>query len=319
MRDDNQGRDNSRSGKPITIGNILWPLALSAYAIFRLTRPVPMPILSTVWYYVLAIIGGLLSIAALFGRKLPGPSQSAEQIDNLNSKIYAEVKHERRRVDENTIAEYRLDPGFYNTATAALQALRFSKVADYVDCHLEKSAPWMRSVLRAFLSSDGTVMGAVYNVRLLSWYRVVQLIGVISRDMRTTEFETELSDGSFVSTSNATDAGKTSEFPGLSRKFFSKSTLPSELYANHREHIREIIFERPGVTLLVLRSFEDLCAAQDRQNQLKSRHRNSANFDMAAEIAKVVGKPLTAEQQEMAQQAADLHAQRTNMNANQEE
>lgn len=316
MSEDSQNRDNNCSGKPITIGNILWPLALSAYAIFRLTRPVPMPILSTVWYYVLAIIGGLLSIAALFGRKLPNPSQSAQQIDNSNRKIYAEVKHERRRVDENTIAEYRLDPGFYNTATAALQALRFSKVADYVDCHLEKSAPWMRSVLRAFLSSDGTVVGLVYNIRFLSWYRGLQLIGVISRDMRTTEFETELSDGSFVSTSNATDAGKTSEFPGLSRKFFPKSTPPSELYANHREHIREIVSERPGITPLVLRSFEDLCAASDRQNDLKSRHRNSPDFDPAAEIAKIAGKPLTAEQQEMARQAADLHAQRTNVNAN---
>lgn len=275
-----------------------------------------MGVVATVWYYALAVIGGLLSIAALLARKRPGITDAAENVDNLYGKLYADVKHERRLVDESLIVEYGLDPNFYTTTTTALQALGFRRMADYVNCHLEKAAPWSKVVTRAFLSADGTVIGFVYNVRFDSSHGGSQTANTESPDFRTTEFETELSDGTFVQTSNATSAGKTLEIPGISRRFFPRTLPPGDLLANHHQHLLVTApFRQVGVAPLVLKSFDDLCEASDRRNQLKSRHRNSADFDMVAEIAKVAGKPLTVEQQEMARQAADLHAQRTSSSA----
>ena len=65
-------------------------------------------------------------------------------------------------------------------------------------------------------------------------HRVMQFIGLHARDLRIVEFESELSDGSFVTTSNCTEAAKVSEFPGISRQFLWKSVTPAELYAAQR-------------------------------------------------------------------------------------
>jgi hypothetical protein len=308
MTEDN--RDQNKPATKITLGNLLWPLAICAYAIFRVTRPGHLSMLSIVWYWTLAIFGALLAGAACLGRSLSSPTEAGKKIDDLHRDIYADVPHLRRQVGEQTIAEYKLDQRFFRRTTELLQALYFTKVADYVDTHLEQTVLWSRAVLRAFLSSDGAVMAAVYDMRVTGWYRVLQWMGVISRDFRTKEFESELSDGSFVCTSDGGDAGKTLEFPGISRRFLPKATTPAELFAAHQDHVREMLSQHPGVTVVILRSFDDLCAAQDRQNRMKSRHRNSSDFDPAANIASVNGKSLTPAQEEMAQEAAKAHAQR---------
>ena len=149
------------------------------------------------------------------------------------------------------------------------------------------------------------------------WHRVMQFIGLHARDLRIVEFESELSDGSFVTTSNCTEAAKVSEFPGISRQFLWKSVTPAELYAAHRAHLQRVLSEKPGILPYSFKSFDDLCAAQDRLDQLKSRHRNSLAFDPAADIARINGKPLTPDQQAMAEEAAEIHARRIREDARQ--
>ncbi len=318
MEDDHQKNGNER--KPagqLKLSNALWPWAISGYAIYQLVSPGHLSMSLIVWNCLILVAGLLMALAVVAGKAMAGPEGAAKGIDNVYRDMYADVKHARRRVDETTIKAYRLDLGFYQRSTEALEELRFKRVADFVDVHLEESVKWSRAVIRCFLSIDGTAMAGVYDIHFYSWQRVMQWVGLLARDLRTVEFESELSDGSFVSTSNATGAEKASEFPGISRQFLSKNSTPAELYAAHCAHLQRVLSEKPGILPYSFKSFDELCAAQDRQNQLKSRHRNSLAFDPAADIARINGKPLTPDQQAMAEEAAEIHARRIREEARQ--
>jgi hypothetical protein len=76
--------------------------------------------------------------------------------------------------------------------------------------------------------------------------------------------------------------------------------------------VREELEQKGGrVTPVILRTFEDLCASQDRLQLLKSRHRNSAAFDAGAEVIRHGNGEMTPEQVELAEEVARLHRERT--------
>jgi hypothetical protein len=298
-------------GKPsLSLANLFWPLLLAAYSIYRLvlTRPLPLP--TMLWYGFIAVLSVLLVFAVLLGRAAGTPKEAAKSIDDMNRAVYAGV-HERRSTDESTITEYRLDLGFYRRSTEALENLGFRTLADYVDVTMERATPWAKAVIRSFLHVDGKVMAGVFDIRMSGWQRSLQVIGLMPRSLRAIDMETELSDGSFVTTSDAVQAGKTLEFPGISRRFLPAGTSPADLSVAHRDHLRDLLAQKTASVIpLVLRSFADLCASQDRLQLLKSSHRSSAAFDAAAQLARIAGRPLTDPQSEMAREVADLHAQR---------
>jgi hypothetical protein len=72
------------------------------------------------------------------------------------------------------------------------------------------------------------------------------------------------------------------------------------------------------VTAVVLRTYEELGASQDRLQLLKCGHRNSPAFDPAAEIALITDKPMTAGRQAMADEAVRLHRERMAKGSGQE-
>jgi hypothetical protein len=170
--------------------------------------------------------------------------------------------------------------------------------------------PWAKVVTRSFLSADGTVMGGVFDIRARGAMRFLQLISVLPRRLRAVEFETELSDGTFVTTSDAKQASKASEFTGISRQFLPQGTAPAKLFEAHQHHLRAQLDAKPDVTPMISHTAKDLWASQDRQQMIKSRHRNSAEYDPAENVARIVGKPLNELQRAAAEEAAALHAER---------
>jgi len=153
-------------------------------------------------------------------------------------------------------------------------------------------------------------MGAVFDVRTSGAVAASQLLGKTPRKLRAVDLETELSDGSFVTTSDATQAAKASEFTDISRVFLPQGTPPAQLLAAHREHLQQILAAKPGVSPVVVRSFDELRESQNRLHMLKSQHRSSPAYNLADQISRISGEPLNAAQQEMADEAAAMHSRR---------
>jgi hypothetical protein len=225
-----------------SIANALWPLGLTAYAIYRLTRG-SLSTTYVIWYVVMAVLGVIFAALAFLARAAGTPRQAAQQIDDMQRSLYAGA-HERRLVGDATIDEYRLDRAFYQRATDALTALRFRKLADYVDVEIEKACS--KAVIRSFLSADGQIMAGAFDLRMGGLARWLQLFGVLPRKLSAVDLETELTDGTFVTTSDAAQAAKASEFPGISRQFLAPGTPPAELLAAHQQHLQWIISQKPG-------------------------------------------------------------------------
>lgn len=295
------------SQQRVGIGSVLWPFSLVVLGVFRVVAHRH----GTVWDWVMIVVGGLFALLGLFAWRVGSPRRGAEKIDELNQQVYAGV-HQRRIVDESTIRAYGLDMEFYIRTTEELGHLGFRWLKDIVIVELEQNWMKCRSVIRTFLSSDGATMGGVYHARFGGFVGILSKIGVMPRKIQVTDLETELSDRTFVTTSDAPMAGKSSEFPGISRLFLPTRTSASELWEAHCEHVREELERREGrARPVILRTFEELCASQDRLQLLKSRHRNSPGFDAGAEVMRHGNAAVTPEQREMADEVARLHRERT--------
>jgi hypothetical protein len=299
--------DGGGSRQSVGIGSVLWPLSLVVLVVFRVVAHRH----ATAWDWVMIVVGGLFALLGLFAWRVGSPKRGAQKIDELNQQVYAGV-HQRRIVDESTIRAYGLDMAFYVQKSEELGQLGFRWLNDIVIVELEQTWMKCRSVIRTFLSGDGTTMVGVYHARFGGFVGLLSKIGVMPRKIQVTDLETELSDRTFVTTSDAPMAGKSSEFPGISRSFLPAGTSTSDLWTAHCEHVREELEQKGGrVTPVILRTFEDLCASQDRLQLLKSRHRNSAAFDAGAEVIRHGNGEMTPEQVELAEEVARLHRERT--------
>jgi hypothetical protein len=288
-------------------GSILLDVAILAWCSYRLWQG------TSGWgWKVLFIVVIVISGLSLFGKLMrrgvgagEDDRSTAENIHNLQKGMYA-GPHEYRDADD---AELRgLDPAFYERTTVALRQLGFRVVGQIVDVTAERVTPWARGVVRCLLDTGGTVTAGVYNVKLRGWYRLFQIFGALSRDLRTIDLETELSDGQFVTTSTAGDAALASEFTGVHRRFYPKDVGVADLVERHREHVTEAVAAcAQGVHPVALRNFRDVRASQERLQVLKSAHRASPDFDPGEEVERIARGPMTDQERRVAEHVRELH------------
>lgn len=287
---------------------IFW-LAALAYAGYRAVHAATWT--SRAIWSALGIFALLMMALNAFGKRFgQTPAAAGAAVDEMERKLYA-GPHVRRVVDADEVRRLGLDAAFYEAETREMERLGFRHVADYVDETNATAVPGARAVLRALLSRDGATMAATYDVRFGGWMRLLQLVRLLPNDLRCTEFEVELDDGSFVCTGNAFEASKAADFPNVSRRFLPARTPTADVYAEHGRHVAEVLAARPDASPIVHRDLRDLWAAQDRLELMKSRHRNSRDYDVAASLERVAGRPLRGAEREMADEAARLHADRT--------
>lgn len=302
---------NTNGQKPanqsVSISSLLWPAVIIGWAIYRLTDVNHRTMGSIAFNGFLILVGIFLALLALVARGAKTPTEGAKGIHELNQAIYA-GPHTRRKVESHVLDDLRLDRAFYEAQTSAFVRAGFREMGDYIDETIEASISWSKSVIRALLSDDGTMMAAIYCVRFSG---VMWLLTPLLGRHKVIELESELDDGSFVTTSTAVSAGKTLEFPGISRRFLAPATTVDELITAHRIHVGEIVAIRRGTTPRTFHTAEELFESQDRIQLLKNAFRNSPDFDPAAEIKKIAGKPLSREQSKMAEEAAKLHRSKT--------
>jgi len=263
-------------------------LALVAWGAYRLLDPEYHG--SKAFSIVLVVVGGIFFSLGLLVRAIPG--RAAKGVANMERGLYS-ARHERKVVDASEIRQRRLNIRFYEQMTGELEELGYRKLEDVVDVTIDRTVRWSVAVIRVLLSGDGTTMAGVYHVRFRGFPRLLQWVGALSRRIQVVDLETELSDGSFVTTSNAPDAGKALVDPRVSRIFLPPYTSPADLQRAHDQHRARVLAALPGVAPRRLAWFKDVCESQDRLQAIKSDFRRSHQFDRVKELETIAGRPLT--------------------------
>jgi hypothetical protein len=168
----------------------------------------------------------------------------------------------------------------------------YRHLGDVVDVTSAKASRWARAVIRVMLSGDGRVTAGIYHVKLSGFPRLLQLVGVLSRNMLCVSLETELDDGTFVTTTNDRESNLTGEFPGIARLQLTAATPVGDMVAEHAQNLRHALSCKPTGLATVIqddrrgpRVAEPVGGAQERAPTLagiRSRGRDGADHGAGA-------------------------------------
>jgi hypothetical protein len=189
------------------------------------------------------------------------PAAGAQRIREAKKKIYQTVA-EPKIVQADSYSHLDLD--FYRATSAALQSRGFRVLGD-IDPG--QPIPMARPLfIRISASADGGVMASVYNYRARG---LARLLTPTHRDVRTIDFESEFSDGTFVVTSNAYAARHLTPPPAISTAYLESDVALHALLSRHLERIAEHV-EGRNCRAVQISSLEDALQSQDRLRQVKA-------------------------------------------------
>ncbi len=191
-----------------------------------------------------------------------------------------------------------LDRGFYESCRSWFEQHSFRYVGDRENMTLTGVYPNMRTMLRSFIGSDGTILGSVYHIRKKA-----------GKDVnKTIDFETETSIGTFITTSNTLDTARVLPFPGIKSQRLPAETLPEELLRLHLESLRHEIELHPGLTFTRCSTLEEFIAFQRRMHAMKVMHKKKVGYISAADLEAVRRRPLNEHEKAVAQEIERLKA-----------
>jgi hypothetical protein len=208
---------------------------------------------------------------------------AAKRVMELNKTIYGPQPYEYRMVDASDFPE--LDRDFYDRMRSWFDAEGFRFLGDRENLTFSRVAPQSRTFIRTMVSADGTIFGGAYHMKL-------KPVQGWPAEVRTIEFETEFSDGTFVTTSNASVAARTLPVPGIEAERFPAETPADDLLRDHRERLARIVESRPYLTATRLRTMEDVIWFQRRMQAVKAKHKQSIGYTSVESIEKARGRPL---------------------------
>jgi len=142
-----------------------------------------------------------------------------------------------------------LDHEFYDETQAALESLGFRWLGDRENLTLTKAFPKLRTFVRMLVSAEGTISSFLYHIQAMTPKG--------THDIRAIELGSELSDGTFLVTSNTLQSGPAKTQPGIDSQRHPATTPPAELLRNHRERLRAALENRPGLTVTRILSRDD--------------------------------------------------------------
>ena len=149
----------------------------------------------------------------------------------------------------------------------------FRHLGDYEHADLKGTPQDTGCFLRVAASGEGLMTGSMYHFRpQVRWLRLIML--VLNRGgMKFVDFQTEFSDGSFMTTSNAEMAGTMKSPSSIDARFLPAKTPPQELLPLHLKRITEHLKKNPELTVREVRTLEDAFAAEERQDAVKAAFR----------------------------------------------
>ena len=190
-------------------------------------------------------------------------------------------------------AQYpHLDLKWYDATARTLSGQGFRTVRDVEDKTVTEAPGMVMSaiLLRGLLSRDGTIIGALYHPHIRKTWLRFMLWLLRKLPQKTTDMETEFTDGSFVATTNAGAAGAAIENgPMILAEFLPPGTPPLAVLERHKARVAAHLRERPGISARVLGDYDDMIASQHRMNALKAAYRGEVGMIRRDELDRLAG------------------------------
>lgn len=202
----------------------------------------------------------------------------------------------------------RLDRGFYEAATARLQAAGFVMLGDIEDLTVNALPVTRPTILRVLRSADGITTAAIYESVMRGVAALlVRLQGGPWR-AQVVELETVLDDGTFLGTGNAFAAAAIDQPPQIRVLHLPPGTTVDELLARHAERLREALAAVPGVAPVPVTTLEEALHHQDRSEEIKAAFRRARGGGLSGE--EIVRTAMPGQEAVARQLAEEMQRQR---------
>jgi len=215
---------------------------------------------------------------------------AAKNLKNLNERIYV-PRHEYRPVEASAFRH--LDLRFYDKTRDAFVAQGCTWLGDVENVSLKGGAIDFRTFIRFLVSADRTICVGLYHPKPKLLLRVVlRVIG--ARSDRTTDCESEFSNGAYMVTSNAADAGKLNSPPGFDMKYFPVKTPPEAVWEAHGQRMNQYLASNPGVHATPMHTSDEALEMQHRMQTAKAAYRKGVGFVSEDELRRLGANPREA-------------------------
>jgi len=187
-----------------------------------------------------------------------------------------------------------LDRDFYDQSRGWFEARGFRFLGDRENVSLSRRDPSRRTFIRSIVSADGTILVYAYHIRTLT--------SGSTADTKTLGLETELSDGTFITTVSSTvQPVLTLRIPGIDSERYPATFSPEELLRRHHERLAGPLVHRPHLTATRIASMEECIQFQWRMQEVISKfaadwQRDKAEkeaYDRAVEERRAASPPPT--------------------------
>lgn len=202
-------------------------------------------------------------------------TRAARHIVDTSRRMY-EQRHEFRTIGA---AEFpRAKREFYDQTQIWLEEQGFRLLGDLEDRTANACMPEIGTFLRLMTSADGCVLALIWQAEFAEFTRVNDEVVGSTRDVRTLEFGTEFSDGTFVSTSPISNAAAIDAPPKVQRFFVPSGTEPESLLRRHSEHVARAAGRKPGVAMVPAQTLEEAITRFHRSQDLMIAHRREVGL-----------------------------------------
>jgi hypothetical protein len=249
---------------------------------------------------------GFWTAVELWG--LHSRKKGAQRLTALVRHLYA-GRHEYREADP---ARFRhLDLRFYDEAARLLEREGFARLGDLEDV-TNNEAPGSAGAplfIRGLTGDGGRIVAGIYHFRPKGWnVWWTRLLGA-GKPFKVVDLQTDLSDGAFLETSNATSARAMSHPPQILSDHLPSGCTPMEVLEVHRRRLADYLAEHPDVEVRPITTAEQAIALGHRVQDMKVEHRRSlGGIVEEEEIVKIADQMIvgTAEARRLAREIEKL-------------
>jgi hypothetical protein len=231
------------------------------------------------------------------------PSRSAGEIHAIAAQILQQQRslyaapHQHNPANPDDFAD--LDRAFYDSAQRELESLGFRLLDDVENVTLSRNLPAMRTFARTMTGDDDTVVARIY-----------QLLptGRGGRDIRTIELTTELSDFTFLVTTNAEINLDSGDIRGINITRLPASTSASQLVQHHRGTLASLRAKTASLQPVRCSTMDAIFGSTRRSHAVRAVHRKRNGYVTLDDMKLIRGEPLTELDQRIFEEINQLEA-----------
>jgi hypothetical protein len=207
--------------------------------------------------------------------------ETRESVQKIASRLelLTTAKHEYKTVDARQFPH--LDLQFYDVQQRFLESRGFVFLEDCENVTIRKSSSNPNVFIRVLLGGNSTIMADLYHFKPLS------LRAAGAKEAKVLDLQTWFSNGTFVLTSNAENAGKLNQPPEVDNLVFPYATSSDKLLEAHEQRVNQTVI-RTGAQPVRLSGIADVRKAGEELQRLKAEHRRRTGLS-PEELTRIAG------------------------------